>query len=43
MARNFEIMSRHKYNEQFKYNPSYKKLMAKCTKELKTFFYKIPI
>ena len=41
--RNFEIKSRHKYNEQYKYNPSYKKLMAKCKKETETFFYKIPM
>ena len=36
-------MSRHKYNEQYKYNPSYKKLMAKCKKEKEAFFYKIPL
>ena len=24
--RNFKIMSRHKYNEQYKYNPSYSKI-----------------
>ena len=40
--RNFKIMSRHKYNEQYKYNPSYKKIMAKCKKE-KTLFYKISL
>ena len=41
--RNFKIMSRHKYNEEYKYNPSYKKLMAKYQKEKETFFYKIPL
>ena len=41
--RSFKIMSKHKYNEQYKYNPSYKKLMAKCKKEKEIFFFKIPL
>ena len=32
-----------KYNEQYKYNPSYKKLMANARKKKETFFYKIPL
>ena len=35
--RNFKIMSRHKYNEQCKYNPSYKKLTAKYKKTRHSF------
>ena len=41
--RHFTIVSRHKYNKQYKYNPSYKKLMAKSKKVKEKFFYKIPL
>ena len=37
-----KIMSRHKHNKQYKYNPSYKKLMANCNKEKEKLFYEIP-
>ena len=41
--KNFKIMSRHKYNEQYEYNLSYKTLMAKCKIGKETFFYKITL
>ena len=41
--RNFEVMSRHKYNEQYKCNPNYKKMNGKMQKEKETSFYKIPM
>ena len=42
-GRNFKIIARHKYNEQYKYNPRYKKLMVKFKKEKETFFHKRPL
>ena len=41
--RNFKIMARHEYNEQYKYNTRYKKLMVKRKKENETLFHKRPL